>query len=41
MTKALDLPKAEEISHFLLAGVVSNVLYLRSIKLVPRAPRAI
>ena len=35
-----DLPKAEEIPHFFLACVVSNVLHLRFTELMPRAPGA-
>lgn len=36
---SLNSPKAEEVSNFFLARVVSNVLDLDSVKLVPRACR--
>ena len=41
MTRLFDLPKAEEVSHFFLARVVSNVLHLEFNKSVPGVPMVI
>lgn len=41
MTRAFDVPKAEEISHFFLARVVSNVLHLEFNESVPEVPMVV